>query len=104
MVEYNCSFHILSLNVDGKSQKMQFGIKPKEPAFCMILVHLHTAFGMDGWYWMVISKWAEAFGAKRTINSYTTEFIYMLQGDFFHWYPPKKLKFGKPRLGESSLT
>ena len=78
MVEYNCSFHILSLNVDGKSQKMQFGIKPKEPAFRMILVHLHTAFGMDGWYWMVISKWAEAFGAKRTINSYTTEFIYML--------------------------
>ena len=20
------------------------------------------------------------------------------------WYPPKKLKFGKPRLGESTLT
>ena len=27
-----------------------------------------------------------------------------IQGDFFHWYPPKKLKYGKPRLGESTLT
>ena len=23
---------------------------------------------------------------------------------FFHWYPPKKFKYGKPRLGESTLT
>ena len=23
---------------------------------------------------------------------------------FFHWYPPKKLKYGKPRLGESTST
>ena len=27
-----------------------------------------------------------------------------IQGDFCHWYPPKKLKYGKPRLGESTLT
>ena len=27
-----------------------------------------------------------------------------IQGDFFHWYPPKKLKYGKPRLDESTLT
>ena len=27
-----------------------------------------------------------------------------LQGDFFHWYPTKKLNYGKPRLGESTLT
>ena len=25
-------------------------------------------------------------------------------GCFFNWYPPKKLKYGKPRLGESMLT
>ena len=25
-------------------------------------------------------------------------------GCFFHWYPPKKLKYGKPRLGESTAT
>ena len=25
-----------------------------------------------------------------------------IRGDFFHWYPPKK--YGKPRLGESTLT
>ena len=30
--------------------------------------------------------------------------IVQLQGVFFHWYPPKKLKYGKPRLGESTLT
>ena len=23
---------------------------------------------------------------------------------FFHWYPPKKIKYEKPRLGESTLT
>ena len=23
---------------------------------------------------------------------------------FFHWYPPKKLEYGKPRLGESTMT
>ena len=27
-----------------------------------------------------------------------------IQGVFFHWYPPKKLKYGKPRLGGSTLT
>ena len=27
-----------------------------------------------------------------------------IQGVFFNWYPPKKLKYGKPRLGESTLT
>ena len=27
-----------------------------------------------------------------------------IQGDFFHWYPPEKLKYVKPRLGESMLT
>ena len=29
---------------------------------------------------------------------------YKIQGVFFHWYPPKKLKYGKSRLGESTLT
>ena len=27
-----------------------------------------------------------------------------IQGVFFNWYPPKKLKYVKPRLGESTLT
>ena len=27
-----------------------------------------------------------------------------LQGVFLHWASPKKLKYGKPRLGEFSLT
>ena len=25
-------------------------------------------------------------------------------GCLFNWYPPKKLKYGKPRLGESTAT
>ena len=27
-----------------------------------------------------------------------------VQGDSFHWYPPKELKYGKPGLVESTLT
>ena len=27
-----------------------------------------------------------------------------IQGDFFNWSPPKKFKYVKPRLGESTLT
>ena len=30
--------------------------------------------------------------------------FFFVQGVFFHWYPPKKSKYGKPRLGESTLT
>ena len=29
---------------------------------------------------------------------------YNIQGVFFNWYPPKKLKYRKPRLGESMFT
>ena len=28
----------------------------------------------------------------------------VVQGVFFNWYPPKKLKYGKPSLGVSTLT
>ena len=31
-------------------------------------------------------------------------YILIIQGVFFTGYPPKKLKYGKPRLGESTLT
>ena len=27
-----------------------------------------------------------------------------IEGVFFNWYPPKRLKYVKPRLGESTLT
>ena len=30
--------------------------------------------------------------------------VRLVQGGFFHWYPPKKLKYGKLRLDESTLT
>ena len=31
-------------------------------------------------------------------------YLCICTGCFFHWYPAKKLKYGKPRLGESTLT
>ena len=30
--------------------------------------------------------------------------VYIYRVFFFNWYPPKKLKYGKPRLGVSTLT
>ena len=37
------------------------------------------------------------------VNAFRVKREY-IQGDFFHWYPPKKLKYGKSSLGESTLT
>ena len=36
-------------------------------------------------------------------DKYMTLLI-IIQGVFLNWYPPKKLKYVKPRLGESTLT
>ena len=36
--------------------------------------------------------------------SHPTVLLEYIQGVFFHWSPPKKLKYGKPRLGESTAT
>ena len=33
----------------------------------------------------------------------TTKKLHNIQGVFLHWASPKKLKYGKPRLGESTL-
>ena len=32
------------------------------------------------------------------------ENCFIIRGDFFHWYPLKKLKYGKPRVGKSTLA
>ena len=32
------------------------------------------------------------------------QMLQLVQGVFLNWHPPKKLKYGKPRLGESTLT
>ena len=41
-------------------------------------------------------------------NTWVFEYVAPVAGGwsqfFFHWYPPKKLKYGKSRLGESTLT
>ena len=38
------------------------------------------------------------------IDSFFWQNYTIVQGVFFNWYPPKKLKYGKPRLGVSTLT
>ena len=46
-------------------------------------------------------------GSKEQTNIYVCGIWHrfaVIQGVFFHWYPPKELKYGKPRLGESTLT
>ena len=45
-----------------------------------------------------------AMGHQCTSNEPAFNFISHIQGVFFHWYPPKRLKYGKSRLGESTLT
>ena len=44
----------------------------------------------------------ETLGAGRQLDQ--LHLRKKLQGVFFNWYPPKKLKYGKHRLGESTLT
>ena len=39
---------------------------------------------------------------KFNSNTFAVENAYT--GCFLHWVSPKKLKYGKPRLGESTLT
>ena len=42
--------------------------------------------------------------ASKIIIKSSSSSIDDIQGVFFNWYPPKKLKYGKPRLGESTAT
>ena len=55
-------------------------------------------------YWpiTVMMRVAELFWVASTIGDNWLSWSKFLV--FFHWYPPKKLKYGKPRLGESTLT
>ena len=39
---------------------------------------------------------------RKYYKNYSLSYIYRVF--FSHWYHPKKLKYGKPRLGESTLT
>ena len=47
---------------------------------------------------------AEAFRSSSTLHFAHILHRYIYTGCFFNWYPPKKLKYVKPRLGESTLT
>ena len=50
-------------------------------------------------FWQRLLKGWPQFG---TIVS--GKLLFIVQGVFFNWNPPKKLKYGKPRLGESTAT
>ena len=43
------------------------------------------------------------FDLKKSVTR-TSLLDVLIQGAFLHWASPKKLKYGKPRLGESTLT
>ena len=43
------------------------------------------------------------FGQQLTTFAFISMWLFNYRA-FFRWYPPKKLKYGKPRLGESTLT
>ena len=47
----------------------------------------------------VPTRLASLHPMRRIRDGYMYTYI---QGVFFNWYPPKKLKYGKPKLGESS--
>ena len=78
--------------------------------FCKTIEHVLSCF-------LERQSWREASGVTTPIPLGSNHLIrywcrerslFMgkdeIQGVFFHWYHPKKLKYGKPRLGESTLT
>ena len=53
---------------------------------------------------LLASEEAERQNAGPSISLHLSQHFCLYTGSFFHWYPPKKLKYGKPRLGEFTLT
>ena len=86
------------------------GQKPKAK-FCLFLT---TVFSLKYFAGSLCNKYqffSRQNSSHREIQNIflsVSERLYQIQiytGCFFsHWYPPKKLKYGKPRLGESTLT
>ena len=54
---------------------------------------------------IMIIGWSKLFAPKLYLVL-LNQLLSLDTGCFFllHWYPPKKFKYGKPRLGESTLT
>ena len=44
--------------------------------------------------------YTQKYDKKQLDNPY----MYIYRVFFFHWYPPKKFKYEKPRLDESTLA
>ena len=58
---------------------------------------------LEKWQILGIQKWRfQCPRPERKQNSFNIQFH--IQGAFLNWASPKKLKYGKPRLGESTLT
>ena len=56
------------------------------------------------WLGFWLSRGMTRYTHNMTSLTYLPNITTYIQGVFFHWYPPKKLKYGKPRLGESMLA
>ena len=70
-----------------------------------------TVFPFVKVYVMVFITWHMAIcvkilaQGKKNYMCFCSWYIFMMYRVFlFHWASPKKLKYGKPRLGESTLT
>ena len=62
-------------------------------------------YQVEFWIWKVASPHLELSSRPmQRRNVVDSEPAYETYRVFFNWYPPKKLKYEKPRLGESTAT
>ena len=72
--------------------------------FLIPIANEGVAVETKGWLFLVAFISVQiGIANKRIVIGLLCSRLFM-QGVFFHWYPPKKLKYGKPRSGESKLT
>ena len=74
------------------------------PCICLCVHHHGIFIGPNFWHERVDGR-KVIEGIVRGppfVDLKVSRITVVVQGDFFHWYPPKK--YGKHRLGESTLT
>ena len=75
----------------------------EQQASCYLIVLYIYSFSPFGKVWFAKGNlMINTLTKLGRCNSYIIEWLNT--GCFFNWYPPKKLKYVKPRLGESTLT
>ena len=72
---------------------------PRQVIMTFQITLFRNNWPMSPWWW-----WCNLFmSVYFSVYNHHWKSIH-IQGVFSHWYPPKKLNYGKPRLGESTLT